>query len=213
MRRFFLGFFLGVVCPLSVFSLLAVLVVVNPDALRWDTSLMLAIHPYANPWMDRVVAIATRFGTRWGVIPASLILIGWGVWQQRWRIVAYLSLALGGTGLLNTSFKALWHRARPSLWEGIPVHGGFSFPSGHAMASMSFVAALILLNWNNPRLPLLMLYGGLFVVLIGWTRLYLGVHFPSDILAGWMLSIAWVVAVSLILFWDNPAQDSQDTTE
>ncbi|HEY9762521.1 MAG TPA: phosphatase PAP2 family protein [Trichocoleus sp.] len=210
MRRIYLSILLGIVCPLSVFSLLAVLVVVNPDALTWDTSLMLTLHPYANPRLDRVAAIATEFGTEWGVIPITLVLIGLALWRQCWRIALYLGLTLVGSSLLNHALKTIWHRARPALWEVIKPHLDFSFPSGHAMSSMTFVAALIWLNRNNPRLPLLLVYGGLFVVLIAWTRLYLGVHFPSDILAGWMLSIALATGMGLIVFWDKSPQASGD---
>lgn len=210
MKRINLGLWLGIAGPLSVFSVLAVLVAVNPDALTWDTSLMLTLHPYANPQLDRIAAIASRLGTRWGVIPLTLILIGLALWRQRWRIAVYLSVTLVGSSVLNNMLKTIWHRARPALWEGIKPHLDFSFPSGHAMSSMTFVAALIWLNRNNPRLPLLLVYGGLFVVLIGWTRLYLGVHFPSDILAGWMLSIALAMGIGLIVFWDKPSQASGD---
>ncbi|HEY9736809.1 MAG TPA: phosphatase PAP2 family protein [Trichocoleus sp.] len=206
-RKFWLSVFLGVAFPLSVFALLATLVAVNPDALPWDTSLMLALHPFANPQMDRVAAIASQFGTTWGVIPVTLLLIAVAAWKARWRIAIYLGLTLIGSSLLNNALKTLWHRARPALWEVAKPHLDFSFPSGHAMSSMTFVATLILLNWNKPLNPFLLVYGGLFVVIIGWTRLYLGVHFPSDILAGWMVSIALAVSTALLVF--KPAQEAE----
>ncbi|MBD2259478.1 phosphatase PAP2 family protein [Pseudanabaena sp. FACHB-2040] len=199
---------LGLVCPLLVFTFLAVLVAANPDALTWDISLMRILHPYANPRLDRVAAIATDFGTEWGVIPATLLLIALALWRQRWRIATYLGLTLVGSSLLNRTLKEIWHRARPALWEALKPHLDFSFPSGHAMSSMTFVAALILINWHQPLRPWLIAYGGLFVAVIGWTRLYLGVHFPSDILAGWMLSIAFTVGVGLVVFGDRPIPDS-----
>jgi undecaprenyl-diphosphatase len=62
---------------------------------------------------------------------------------------------------------------------------------------MTFVVALVILTWGSRWCWSVLLGGGLFVVAIAWTRLYLGVHFPSDILAGWLLSIAWAVTVSL----------------
>jgi undecaprenyl-diphosphatase len=64
---------------------------------------------------------------------------------------------------------------------------------------MTLVAALVILSWNSRwRFPV-WLIGSVFVLSIGWTRLYLGVHYPSDILAGWMVSIAWAIGVSLLI--------------
>jgi undecaprenyl-diphosphatase len=75
----------------------------------------------------------------------------------------------------------------------------YGFPSGHAMSSMSFIAALVILTWGTRWCWLVLLSGSLFVVTIGWTRLYLGVHFPSDVLAGWMVSLAWAIGLSLVI--------------
>jgi membrane-associated phospholipid phosphatase len=204
-------FLLGVVGPLLVFGLLAVLVTANPEALTWDLTLMRAIHPYADPTLDRVAAIATDFGTTLGVIPATLLLVALALGRQRWRIALYLCITLVGSSLINRTLKEIWHRARPALWEALKPHLDFSFPSGHAMSSMTFVATLILINWHQPLRPWLLVYGGLFVVLIGWTRLYLGVHFPSDILAGWMLSIALSVGVGLAVFGERPPSQAVDS--
>jgi undecaprenyl-diphosphatase len=67
------------------------------------------------------------------------------------------------------------------------------------MSSMTLVAVLVILTWGTRWCWLVLITGSLFVVAIAWTRLYLGVHFPSDILAGWLVSIAWSIGVSLIL--------------
>ncbi|HEY9618509.1 MAG TPA: phosphatase PAP2 family protein, partial [Microcoleaceae cyanobacterium] len=80
-----------------------------------------------------------------------------------------------------------------------------------AMSSMTLVAALIILTWGSRWCRSAMLIGGIFVVTIAWTRLYLGVHFPSDILAGWMVALAWVVGVSLVIK-PNAPQRTQLTT-
>jgi undecaprenyl-diphosphatase len=67
------------------------------------------------------------------------------------------------------------------------------------MSSMTFVVALLVLTWGTRWFGMVLSLGSLFVVSIAWTRLYLGVHFPSDILAGWMVSIAWAVGLSLLI--------------
>jgi membrane-associated phospholipid phosphatase len=85
------------------------------------------------------------------------------------------------------------------LWESLSHKSSYSFPSGHAMASMTFVAALVILIWGTRWCGLVLALGSAFVIAIGWTRLYLGVHFPSDILAGWTAALAWAIGVSLVL--------------
>lgn len=67
------------------------------------------------------------------------------------------------------------------------------------MSSMTLVAALVFLTWNTRWRWRVLILGSLFVLAIGWTRLYLGVHYPSDVLAGWTASVAWAVGVNLLL--------------
>jgi membrane-associated phospholipid phosphatase len=64
---------------------------------------------------------------------------------------------------------------------------------------MTLVVALVILTWGTRWRWLVLIVGSLYVLTIGWTRLYLGVHYPSDILAGWMLSIAWTVGLACLL--------------
>jgi membrane-associated phospholipid phosphatase len=91
------------------------------------------------------------------------------------------------------------HRVRPHLWESKAPELDFAFPSGHSMTSMTLFIVLLILAWKTKwRLPVLIL-GSLYVLTIAWTRLYLGVHFPSDILAGWMVSFAWAMGVYLLI--------------
>jgi undecaprenyl-diphosphatase len=110
-----------------------------------------------------------------------------------------LLTTLLGSIVINRTAKLLLHRVRPHLWESLSPEFDFAFPSGHAMSSMTLVAALVILTWGTRWRWLVLSFGGLFVLAIGWTRLYLGVHFPSDILAGWMVSLAWAIGVSLLI--------------
>lgn len=198
-----LSLILGVLLPLGIFAILVWEVQVHPMGLWGETALLLGIHQMANPGLDHFVAIATRLGTRWGVLPVSLVLMGWLGRSRHWPAFIYLLITLPGSLLINHWAKAFWHRSRPALWAGIPPHLDASFPSGHAMVSMTFVAAVVILTRQTSWRKWVVGGGGLFVLFIGWTRLYLGVHFPSDILAGWMLAFAWAVGVSLGLGKDG----------
>lgn len=185
---------------LTVFLLIAVGLWVNSGIWPGDREILEFLHRTETSNLDRFAETFTVLGIKGGVIPVS-ILVGFGLSLRRqWQVLlAWASMGLGSTGIGILS-KLLWHRARPHFWESFYAYPkDFSFPSGHAIASMTLVMALLLLTWSTRWRWLVLTLGGLFVVGIGWTRLYLGVHYPSDVLAGWMLAIAWVTGVRLFL--------------
>lgn len=190
---------LGVFFPLTIFGNLAEDVWENEGGFPWDVPILLAIRQTANPFLDQFAIAATHLGVFWGVFPLS-VLLSWFLLKRRcWRSLAYLVITLLGSIVLNRAAKTLLRRVRPQLWVSPAPEFDYGFPSGHAMSSMVFVTVLVILSWHTRwRWPVIV-GGTLFVLLIGWTRLYLGVHYPSDILAGWAASIAWAVGVSLIL--------------
>jgi undecaprenyl-diphosphatase len=190
---------IGVFLPLQVFGELAEEVWENEGGFPWDVPLLLAIRTTARPQLDVFAVTLTKFGVFWGVFPVAAVVLLILFKQRRWRSLAYLTTTLLGSIVINRTAKVLLHRVRPHLWESPAPEFDYGFPSGHAMSSMTLVAALLILTWHSRwRLPVLVV-GGLFVLTIGWTRLYLGVHYPSDILAGWMASVAWAVGVSVLL--------------
>ncbi len=197
--RSLLVLLVGVYLPLQFFGELAEEVWENEGGFPWDVPILLVVHATSQPQLDVLAATLTKFGVFWGVFPiASLIAIGLLI-RRRWRSLAYLLTTLLGSIVINRTAKVLLHRVRPHLWESPSPEFDYGFPSGHAMSSMTLVAALVILTWNSRwRWPVLVT-GGIFVLAIGWTRLYLGVHYPSDILAGWMVSVAWAVGVSLLI--------------
>jgi membrane-associated phospholipid phosphatase len=201
----------GIYVPLLIFALLAVQIWQHEGGLWWDVAIMMTIHQTAQTNLDRLAATLTNFGTSWGVFPGCIVISLALLRVRRWRSVTYFLLTVAGGGLINRIAKLLLHRVRPSLWEYTPVPD-FSFPSGHAMSSMLFVAALVVLMWGSRWCWAVVAAGSLFVVAIGWTRLYLGVHYPSDIVAGWMMAIAWAGLVRVVvkpqLTLANP-QDSE----
>lgn len=190
---------LGVCLPLLGFSLLAASIVTAPGSMAWETALMLAIHLRATLAIDGIANAVTRLGSAYWVTPIVVAIAVRFVWGQRWRSLAYLLITLLGCIATNLAAKAYWHRLRPHLWDGYLRPQDFSFPSGHAMTSMAIAAVLIALTWGSRWVWLTAVLGGVYVLAIAWTRLYLGVHYPSDILAGWLLAIAWAAGMSVLL--------------
>lgn len=191
---------LGVYVPLQVFIIVALQVWGGAGGLTWDESLMIALHNPEKAFLIHIASIVTNLGSAWIVAPISLAIAALLFYQKRWRSLIYLLATILGCGVLNFVAKRFWHRIRPSLWEsGYPLPHDFSFPSGHAMTSMVFAAAIVILTWRSRWRGVTLALGAVYVVTIGWTRLYLGVHYPSDILAGWMLAIAWAIGMSALV--------------
>ena len=191
--------FAGVLLPLWLFAELAD-EVHELEELVFDDALLLWLNGLAGPRLDAFFVFLSRIGYAWGVVPfdiaLSLALLAW----KRWREAAFAIMALAGSALLNLSAKQFFQRDRPSLWESIAPESTFSFPSGHAMGSMTLAVTLVLLAWNTRwRWPVLLLAPA-FSLLVSVSRVYLGVHYPSDILAGWCAALVWVVGCYLVMF-------------
>ena len=169
------------------------------DTLQFDKSALIFLREkVATPGLDSFFTVFTDLG---GVLAICLIVTAVVLFMWRKRMfsrAAVLILSVGGVAIAVTVLKLLFARERPSDTGAIVDESTFSFPSGHAMGSMGLAAAIVLLLWPTKwRIPVLIV-GVLYVVLIGFSRLYLGAHYPTDIIAGWLLGAGWVATVYTI---------------
>ena len=164
----------------------------------FDRPILEALHARATPTLDAVMLFFSRAGAPLPMVVLFLaVLVALGARRRRGD-ATFFAVAVVGAMALNFVAKLLFGRARPDLWVSLAPESDYSFPSGHAMGSMATVAALVTLAWPTRwRWPVLA-GGGLFVALVGLSRLYLGVHYPSDVLTGWLAALAWVGGVGLI---------------
>lgn len=124
-----------------------------------------------------------------------VVILSYLFWRSSPRAAVFFALSVVGATGLNLGAKAFFARARPDLFAALSPTTNFSFPSGHAMGAAAFALALYLVVRHlYPRARWYVGVGSLLFALgVGLSRPYLQVHYPSDILAGWALSTAWVL--------------------
>lgn len=191
--------FIGVLLPLWTFGELAD-EVHDREAFGFDEPLLRFAQGLSGETLDAFFLLITRLGFAHGVIPLDVLLVLGLALRRHLREATFAAFALGGSGLLNATAKQLFARERPALWDSIAPEATFSFPSGHAMGSATLACVLVLLVWHTRWRWVVLVPVVAFTVLVGFSRVYLGVHYPSDILAGWTAAVAWTAAVFLMMF-------------
>lgn len=191
--------FLCLLAPLWVFVELAD-EVHELEVFYFDDPLLWRAHAMAGPALDRFFIFISAIGYQWGVVPVDIALTMGLLIARRWREATFAGVSFAGSALLNMATKQFFQRDRPSLWESIAPEHTFSFPSGHAMGSATLAMVVVLLCWHTRWRWLAVALAGSFALLVGVSRIYLGVHYPSDILGGFAAGLAWVSGVYLVLY-------------
>ena len=200
--------FVGVLFPLWAFAGLAT-EMREDGILFFDIPTMVFLHENATAGVDSFFSLMSQLGYLWGVVPANLLILSWLVVRRRYRDGLFFGLAVLGSLALNLFAKNYFARVRPELWLSIAPETTYSFPSGHAMGSVTLGVAATLLFWNSRWRWWVFSAASIFIVLVGLSRIYLGVHYPSDILAGWAAGTAWVVAMFHLVAREAPQPTPQ----
>jgi len=175
--------------------------ILEGEVLAFDERIRTLVHDLASPRLTTVMRAASLYGGPAVLVPAGL-LVAVAFLVKGWRRGALLVIVtLAGTGLLNWLLKFSFARVRPASFFDYPLPGSPSFPSGHALYAASVFGGLAVLL--TARIRNLLLQVAIWFVaislflLVGLSRVYLGVHYPSDVLAGYAIGVIWVTAVAL----------------
>jgi undecaprenyl-diphosphatase len=168
---------------------------------------------HRQPWSTTAAWVITDVGSPVGVAVTALIVGVVLAWIRRSALpLLVLALGAGGIGVLNMVVKRLVSRSRPPVSSAVLGEGGFSFPSGHTVGTtvVWLLSAWMLGHWVISRRAIRVVVWALallMIVAVGVTRVYLGVHFPSDVLAAWALGAAWATTVVLaVSVWEQAQQ-------
>lgn len=175
----------------------------------WDKQILNFIHSNSNLFLDNLASFLTNFGGIKYILAFSFSLSLLLLYQGQKRLFIYLITTILSSAIVNFGIKFLFHRSRPNLWESsYPFPSDFSFPSGHAMGSIAFALTILVIFWGSRYLNFIAILALAYVGSIAWTRLYLGVHYPSDIMGGWLLGIAWTAFMTFLF---NLPQSNKNT--
>lgn len=183
------------VLSISGFVLLAAML--NTNMIETiDTWIIENVQELKNPFNTTVMEFFSFIGNTVSVIVISLIMMGilYTIFGQRKELIMFI-IVLAGSTALNLLLKSLFQRERPTLYTMV-AEEGFSFPSGHTMAALSLYGILTFLLWRHiPKKSgrvILISISVLFIFAIGFSRIYLGAHYPSDILGAFLFSSFWL---------------------
>jgi undecaprenyl-diphosphatase len=163
----------------------------------FDMAVFSFIKPFISDGITSFMVFITFLGTHTFLIPANLILIGYFLFikKHRWYSIKVPVVAIGSVSIM-LGLKLIFSRLRPTDPLLAEVKG-FSFPSGHAMSAMTFYGLLLYLVYRYIKHPVLkwglIVVLSLLILLIGLSRIYLRVHYPSDVIAGFSMGVIWLV--------------------
>jgi undecaprenyl-diphosphatase len=187
--------------------------VTEGETLSFDTSVLKLFRepgnlsdPIGPPWLEEAVRDVTSLGSFSLLGLITVLAVATLLLRGKWRTGWSLAFAVIGGAILSTGLKALFDRPRPDITDVTRVFTA-SFPSGHATVSaVVFLTIGVMLAEAAETVRLRVFYLGVAILLtlvVGVTRIYLGVHYPTDVLAGWLLGSAWAllcwVAVEIFL--------------
>ncbi|WP_042162437.1 phosphatase PAP2 family protein, partial [Paenibacillus gorillae] len=195
LKSIFTGSFIISLIGVIGFALIAMLI--GKNNIEWfDSRVITFVQQWESPWLTPIMKGLSLIGAgTLNVILTILIMIMlYFVFKHRWELLFFIGV-IAGSALLNVMLKAIFHRDRPTLHR-LADATGYSFPSGHSMAAFALYGVLCFLLWKHARTALkrtlLIIAGTVMILAIGISRIYLGVHYPSDVIGGYLASGTWL---------------------
>lgn len=174
--------------------------VFETDTQIFDYQILTFIYSLRSPELTKVMIFITNLGAKYMIIISILLTILW-IWEKHRREALTFVIILVMGIFINISLKGMIQRPRPTI-SPLVLETSYSFPSGHAMNSSVFYLAISFYFYHFTRKKRLSLVVTailiLLIILIGFSRVYLGVHYPSDVVGGYVVGTWWLITAILI---------------
>ena len=178
--------------------------VAEGETLKFDRRILLALRDPQNPstpigpeWLVSAALDITALGSATVLGLTVVAVAGFLILQGMWRTGVFVTVAAGGALFVNAALKQFFQRPRPDVVPHLREVMTMSFPSGHALTSAVVYLTLGALSMRIAERRLTKFYcmamAMLVTVLVGTSRVYLGVHYPTDVLAGWLIGLCWAL--------------------
>lgn len=184
--------------------------VAEGETFAFDRAILLAFRaapddPIGPPWVEQAVVHLSALGSAAVSTLVTVIAVGFLALAGKRRYALLVAACALGTELWMSLLKHLYGRARPTVVTAIDPLDSLSFPSGHSMIAVALYLTLALLiarTLPTRRLRIFVVAtGATLALVIGLSRVYIGVHYPTDVLGGWTVGLAWALTCSLIARW------------
>jgi len=184
-------------------------VVLSGGTQQFDVAVLKALRhpddlsrPIGPRWLPEAAVDLTALGSGWVIGLVVLAVVGFLALQAMWRTAGFVFVASVGGWVLNAALKVFFQRPRPDVVPHLREVMSLSFPSGHAMTSaavyLTLGAMLMRISERRATKIYCMVTAAFVTVLVGSTRVYLGVHYPSDVVAGWLIGMSWAIGCWLV---------------
>jgi undecaprenyl-diphosphatase len=189
-----IAFIFSCICIIG-FALISLLIS-DHQIIHFDRTVINLVQGWESPFLTKVMKLFTFIGSTPFVI---ILIVGfifflYKVLHHRLELILLVG-AIIGSAILNQILKVIFHRTRPNFHRLIDI-SGYSYPSGHAMSAFTVYVILSFLLWRHIESrwgrSTLLVFSTFMILMIGLSRIYLGVHFPSDVIGGYLASGLWL---------------------
>ncbi len=165
-----------------------------------------------NPVLTKIMLVITNIGGTACMVTLSILVFAFLAYKKRWRHALLFSVSMAGALILELLLKILVHRQRPE--NSLVQTSGYAFPSGHATVALVFFSLLIYLFKDDIKKELLkhvFIISSIFLaLLIGFSRIYLNVHWLTDVIGGFALGLFWLMLMMLVFKMKNAEKPASE---